>query len=125
MLALQLMVNGKLMATAGTAGVMSVACTVSAFGDDMCEVKPGVGPVVVHLGGLTYAPHTPANSASWLESLNCSVGDEITLRVLDTKDVDHPTVTPLSPGIEKSLVPRPSLLGRLMLCLSGNKRPAS
>lgn len=125
MLALQLLVNGKPVVTAGTSGTVSVACTISAFGDELRALKPSTGPVVVRISGLTHAPHTRANSASWPDSLNCSVGDEITLRVLETTEIDPPSVTPLPLGIEHSLVPRQSLFSRLFTFLAGDKRAAS
>ncbi len=125
MLALQLLVNGKPVVTAGTSGTVSVVCTISAFGDELRALKPNSGQVVVRLGGLTHEPHTRANTASWLDSLNCSVGDEITLRVLETTEIDLPSVTPLPPGIEHSLVPRQSRFSRLLTFLAGDKRAAS
>ncbi len=124
MLALRLLVNGKPVATAGTAGTVSVGCTISALGDELRDVKPDSGPVVVRLGGLTHAAHTPANMATWIESLNCAVGDEITLRVIETNEVDLPTLTTLPAGLAHSWVPRQSLWGRFLSFLPGDKHAA-
>jgi hypothetical protein len=124
-LALELSVNGKRVATAGTAGTVSVICTVSAFGDQLRELKPDSGPVVVRLGGTTHAPNQPANLVSWLESLNCSVGDVVTMRVIETSQVDQPSVTPYPSDMARKLFPRSSPVSRLIAFLKGSKRAAS
>jgi hypothetical protein len=125
MLALELSVNGKVVSTAGTAGTVSVHCSVSAFGDQLRELKPGIGSVVVRLGGTTHSPNQSAALATWLEANNCSVGDVITLRVIETSDVDQPSITPYPAGIERALVPRRSVIDRLLAFISGGKHAAS
>ena len=55
-LGLEVSVNGRRLCTAGTAGAAKVCVTVDALGEELRRAKPGHGPVVVRLGGLSAVP---------------------------------------------------------------------
>jgi hypothetical protein len=125
LLALQVLVNGKPVATAGTAGAANVCCTIDALGDEIRRLKPGHGPVIVRLGGISHESGKPANLLTWFEAMSCVVGDEITLCVLDAPDADIPRATALLPDIARSLLSRPSLWARFISRFSRDGRAAS
>ena len=124
MLALQIFLNGKLVATAGTAGGANACCTVSALCGDMQRLKPDKGPVIVSLGGLSLEQGKPASLQTWIEAMNCSIGDEITVRVLDAAEVDTPDSAVLPSGMVR-LTERTPFLTRVISYLSGRGRASS
>lgn len=107
MLALEISINGKKVALAGTEGASNICATVDALGEEIRSAVVGKGPVVLHLGGIGQERHF-----TWIKGKNCSIGDEITIRVVDASanEVQPPVAVE---KIDRNLF-RPTLIGKVL-----------
>src|SRR3954452_12808785 len=96
-LGLEIRINGTRMRTAGTAGATNVCVTIDALGEELRQARTEHGPVILRLGGLSSTPGKRSELLQWLEVHNCSLCDEITIRILevDAGEVDQPVFVPI------------------------------
>src|SRR5437773_10206096 len=107
MLALEISINGKKVALAGTEGASNVCATIDALGEEVQSALTGKGPVVLHLGGIGREQHF-----TWIRGKTCSIGDEITIRVIDASanEVQPPAMVE---KVDRNLF-RPTFLGKVL-----------
>jgi hypothetical protein len=95
MIALEVLLNGKLLCVAGAEdlGVLTAAISaVGKLGSGSFHSRPGEAPdLMARVGGLT-SREDPAEDVhfEWFSSMSMQLGDVFQIRIIDTEAVDKP-----------------------------------
>lgn len=98
MIAFEVFVNGKKLCVAGVGdeGVLTSVLTFVRRSHSQPAAEESPGRIDLHVGGLVSYPDHSSQHVDWLNQ-DVAVGDEITIRVVETEMIDEPARGELLP----------------------------
>jgi hypothetical protein len=93
MIALSVVLNGKQLCIAGAEDLAVLSAHVTAggkLGTLSKDIRGEPPDLYIHVGGLTGRTSGDDEHYRWAERTDLKIGDEITIRLLETQEVDDP-----------------------------------